>query len=110
MDTKYITAGVLAGLVVAGGLAASVSAQTAADATGLTEEQVIAIALAELPGEVQEVELERENGMQIYEIEILSADGIEMEVEIAAATGDVLEIEKDGDDDDHDDDDDDDDA
>ena len=100
MDTKYITAGVLAGLVIAGGLAASVSAQTAADATGLTEEQVIAIALAEVPGEVQEVELERENGMQIYEIEILSADGIEMEVEIAAATGDVLEIETDGDDDD----------
>ena len=100
MDKKYITAGVLAGLVMAGGLAASVSAQTAAEATGLTEEQVIAIALAEVPGEVQEVELERENGMQIYEIEILSADGIEMEVEIAAATGDVLEIETDGDDDD----------
>ena len=100
MDKKIITGGVLAGLVMAGGLAAAVSAQTVAAETGLTEEQVIAIALAEVPGEVQEVELEREDGMQIYEIEILSADGVEMEVEIAAATGDVLEIERDDEDED----------
>ncbi len=100
MDKKIITGGVLAGLVMAGGLAAAVSAQTAAAETGLTEEQVIAIALAEVPGEVQEVELEREDGMQVYEIEILSTDGVDMEVEIAAATGDVLEIERDDEDED----------
>ncbi len=104
MDKRMITGGVLAGLVMAGGLAATVSAQTVAAETGLTEEQVIAIALAEVPGEVQEVELEREDGMQLYEIEILTADGIEMEVEIAATTGDVLQIEAEGRDDGEDDD------
>lgn len=96
MDKKFITSGALIGLVVAGGIGAAVSAQTAATQTGLTEEQVIAIALMEVPGEVQEVELEREKGMQVYEIEILTPDGREMEVEIAANTGDVLEIEAEG--------------
>ncbi len=96
MNTKLITGGALTGLVLAGGLAGMVSAQSAASATGLSEEQIIEIALAEVPGEVVEIELEREDGMQVYEVEILTADGTEMEVEIAAGTGDVLEVEADG--------------
>ena len=67
-----------------------VSAQTAADAIGLTQEQVIEIALLEVPGEVTEVEQERHRGEQIFEIEILGADGVEMEVLIAAETGEIL--------------------
>lgn len=115
MNTKLIAAGSLAGLLVAGGLVGTVSAQTAAEETGLTAEEAIAIALSEIPGEVQELELELDDGMEIYEIEILSTDGDEMEIEIAAATGEILEIEMDGDghddgDDDDDDDDDEDDA
>lgn len=93
MNGKLIAGSALAGLVVAGGIAATVSAQTVAAETGLTEAQVIAIALEEVPGEVQEIELEREDGMAVYEVEILSADGAEMQVEIAAATGEVLEVE-----------------
>lgn len=96
MDKKFITSGALIGLVVAGGIGAAVSAQTAATETGLTEDQIIAIALLEVPGEVQEVELEREKGMQVYEVEILAADGREIEVEIAASTGDVFKIEAEG--------------
>lgn len=69
-----------------------VSAQSVADATGLTEEQVIEIALMEVPGEVVEVELERHRGRQIYEVEILSQDGAEMEVEINAETGSILKV------------------
>jgi len=95
------------GALMVGGAASMVSAQSAAAQTGLTEEQVIEIALSVIPGEVQEVELEREDGMQVYEIEILSANGSEMEVEVNALTGDVLEVEAE-DDDDHDDDHDDD--
>ena len=87
---------------MAGGIAATVSAQTVAGETGLSEEQVIAIALAEVPGEVLEIELEREDGMAVYEVEILSADGAEMEVEIAADTGEVLEVEAEEDDKDDD--------
>ncbi|MDJ0823127.1 MAG: PepSY domain-containing protein [Paracoccaceae bacterium] len=93
MGKKIVAGSALASLVLAGGIAATVSAQTAATETGLTEEQVIAIALMEVPGEVLEIELEREDGMQVYEIEILSAEGVETEIEIAAATGDILEIE-----------------
>ena len=96
MHRKLITGGALASLVIAGGIAGTVSAQTAASVTGLTEEQAIEIALMEVPGEVQEIELEREDGMQVYEISVLTVDGVEMEVEIAASTGDVLEIEKEG--------------
>jgi len=97
MVKKLITGGALIGLTVAGGVAVMVSAQTVANETGLTEEQVTAIALLEVPGEVQEVELERKNGTQVYEIAILSDDGQEKEIEIAAGTGDVLEIEAEGD-------------
>jgi len=96
MDTKLILGGALSGLVLAGGLAGMVSAQTVADATGLTERQIIEIALMEVPGEVQDIELERHRGMQVYEIEILAEDGEEMEVEIAAETGDVLKVRADG--------------
>ncbi|MEL6599594.1 MAG: PepSY domain-containing protein [Pseudomonadota bacterium] len=98
MDSKTLTSGALIGLMLAGGLAAAVSAQTAATETGLTEDEVIAIALAEVPGEVRDVELETEDGQQVYEVEIIGADGIEMEVEIAADTGDVLEVEAETDD------------
>lgn len=98
MDKKLIAGSALAGLVLAGGVFGAVSAQSVANATGLTEEQVIAIALEEVPGDVQEVELEREDGMRIYEVSIRAEDGSEVEVEIAADTGDVLqtEIDKDG--------------
>jgi uncharacterized membrane protein YkoI len=95
MNTKLIAGGALTGLVLAGSIAGMVSAQSVADATGLTEEQVIEIALTEIPGEVQEVELENRRGTQIYGIEILSADGEEMEVVIDAQTGDVLRVKAD---------------
>jgi uncharacterized membrane protein YkoI len=68
----------------------------------LTEMQAVEIALAEVPGEVQETELEREDGVLVYEIEILTADGVEMEVEINADSGEILEIEAEDDDDDDD--------
>ena len=105
MNKKLIIGGAVSSLVLAGGFAGMVSAQSVADATGLTEEQVIEIALTEVPGEVTEVELEREDGKQIYEIEILASNGMEMEVEIDAETGDVLEVESEEKDCDKDDDD-----
>ncbi|WP_108814344.1 PepSY domain-containing protein [Loktanella sp. Alg231-35] len=109
MKTKLIAGGALTGLVLAGGIAGMVSAQTVADATGLTEEQVIEIALMEVPGEVTDVEMERDDGQQVFEVEILGADGSEMEVYIAAETGEILEVAAEGDDNDcggdHDDDD-----
>ncbi|MCK0142765.1 PepSY domain-containing protein [Aliiroseovarius sp. F20344] len=96
MNTKLITVSALSGLILAGGIAGAVSAQSVADATNLTEEQVIEIALAEVPGEVTEVELEDRRGKQVYEVEITDADGVEKEVKIAADTGDVLKVKEDG--------------
>ena len=110
MNKKLFVGSALTGLVLAGGIAGSVTAQSAAVATGLTEEQIIEIALLEVPGEVTEVELERKRGTQFYEVEILGEDGVEMEVHIAAEDGDILRVKADdGDcDKDHDDEDDDD--
>ena len=106
MNTKLIAGGALSGLVVAGGIATMVSAQTAAEATGLTEEQVIEIALTEIPGEVIEIEEETNRRASYFEVEILAEDGTEMEVKIDAATGDILKVEAEGEgcDDDEDDD------
>ena len=106
MNMKLIAAGALSGLVLAGGVTTLVSAQTVAEATNLTEEQVIEIALSEVDGDVTEVELEQHRRKAIYEVEIEAEDGSEFEVKIAADTGDVLKVEAEG----HDCDDDDDDA
>ena len=93
MNTKLIAGGALSGLILTGVALGSVSAQSAADATGLTQEQAIQIALLEMPGAVQQIEREREDGADVYQIEILNADGQIFEVEIAVATGAVLEVE-----------------
>ena len=100
MNKKYVAGGALAGLVLTGALVGSVSAQTVADATGLSEEQAIEIALLEVSGEVQEIELEKEDGEMVYEIEIVRADGQEFEVEIAAVNGAIIEVEMEDDADD----------
>lgn len=96
MNTKHITGGALIGLVLAGGLTGMVSAQSAADATNLTEEQVIEIALMEVAGDVTEVDLEQRRGGAVYEVEVTAEDGSEMEVLIAADSGDVLKVKADG--------------
>lgn len=106
MNTKIIAGTAFTGLVLATGIAGMVSAQSAAEATGLSEEQIIEIALTEVPGDVLEVELEQHRGEQVFEIEILSEDGEEVEVEIAAETGDVLRVRAEGDGCDEDDEDD----
>ncbi len=98
MNKNFIAGGALAGLILTGGLAGMVSAQSAATATGLTEAQIIEIALMEVPGEVTEVDQENHRGKDIYEVEILAEDGTEMEVEIAADTGEVLKVKAEGED------------
>ena len=99
MEKKFVAGGALAGLIMTGALVGAVSAQSAAEATGLSEEQAIEIALLEIPGDVQEIELEKEDGALVYEIEILGDSGQEFEIEISADTGTVIEIEAEDDDD-----------
>lgn len=45
------------------------------------------------PGDVIEVELERDKGRWIYELEIIRADGALIELEIDASDGSLLSIE-----------------
>ncbi|MBV6657397.1 MAG: PepSY domain-containing protein [Devosiaceae bacterium] len=94
MKKTLVTTGLIASLLAATG-AGVVMAQSTATAPSLTAVEAIEIALAEVPGEVQEAELDRDDDLPVYEIEILTAEGVEMEVEINAETGEILEIEAD---------------
>ena len=69
---RSIRNAVLMGCMLAGMLACS--AQTS-DAPELPEDQLIAIALAAVPGQVTGVEREQQifNGQAIYEVDILTA-------------------------------------
>lgn len=98
MNKKLIATGLVASVLTTGGITGVAWAETKTGSPALTATQAIKIALAEVPGEVQEAELETEDGSQVYEIEILNAEGVEMEVEINAETGMILEIEVEDDD------------
>ena len=96
MNKNILVGGVVGSLILAGAVAGAAQVQTTGEPPALSEAAAIEIALAEVPGEVQETELEREDGKMIYEIEIIAAaDGKEMEIEIDADTGEVLEVEAD---------------
>ncbi len=60
---------------------------------------ILASASAERPGRVIEIELERDDGRWIYELEFVSPDGQLYEMEIDAASGTVLEVEREEEDD-----------
>jgi uncharacterized membrane protein YkoI len=47
------------------------------------------------PGRVVEVELEREDGMLIYEVELVTREGRLIEVEIDAVSGRIIELDED---------------
>lgn len=48
-----------------------------------------------VPGEVLKVELEKDDGAYVYEIEILRPDGKVQEVDVDASSGNILDIEGD---------------
>lgn len=56
---------------------------------------ILAAAEAEMPGRVIEVELERDDGRWIYELELVTEAGRLVEMELDGATGRVLEVEDD---------------
>lgn len=55
--------------------------------------RIMEIAQQAVPGEIVEVELDRDDGKLIYEIDILTQTGRLRQVEIDAETGAVLEVE-----------------
>ncbi|WCF09172.1 PepSY domain-containing protein [Paenibacillus thiaminolyticus] len=99
----------IAGLLLLGG---AVGAAAAADkANGavkrssygselLTSKQAEEIALREVNGDIRSVELKKENGRMVFEVEIRTADGRDdNEVTLDAVSGKVLQLEWDDDDD-----------
>jgi uncharacterized membrane protein YkoI len=60
---------------------------------------ILATAEASRPGRVIEIELDRDDGRWIYELELVSPEGFLYEMEIDAASGTILEVEREGDDD-----------
>lgn len=62
----------------------------------LSLRRILPLALHAVPGEVLEVELEREHGRLVYEIDILAHDGRVRTVILDASTGAVLGVEAGG--------------
>ncbi|RBI70905.1 peptidase [Roseovarius sp. TE539] len=59
---------------------------------------ILAAAAAARPGRVIELELERDDGRWIYELELVTPEGRLYEMEVDAATATVLELEREEDD------------
>ncbi len=57
--------------------------------------EIVATVGKRVPGDVLEVELEREDGVYVYELKILRKNGRVQEVEADAATGRIVAIEDD---------------
>ncbi|QKT02815.1 PepSY domain-containing protein [Ectothiorhodospiraceae bacterium 2226] len=53
-------------------------------------ERIAALARAYRPGRLLEVELEHEDGREVYEVELIDAEGVEWELTFDAYTGELL--------------------
>ena len=61
--------------------------------------QAIDIALSSVPGQIHELELEREDDIVAWEVELVSSkDGKEYEILIDASSGEVIKVEMEDDD------------
>ncbi|HEY7840439.1 MAG TPA: PepSY domain-containing protein [Gammaproteobacteria bacterium] len=95
---------VLGTVPVAAQTGASVGADEAEQARSLTDsgailplEQILERTKQEFPGRVIEIELDKEDGRYVYELEIVDPEGRVWELEIDAATGELIEKEREDD-------------
>jgi uncharacterized membrane protein YkoI len=61
----------------------------------ITIVDAINIALQQVPGQVVKAELETEQGLRVYEVDIITSQGIKYEVLVDVNTGGVLEVKLD---------------
>ena len=95
---KNVTVATIAGLVFLGTSAAH-SESLEQIAQEVTAKQAIDIALAAVPGQVHEVELEREDDRLVWEVELVaSQDNKGYEILISATSGEILEMDIDDED------------
>ncbi|MGG3452246.1 PepSY domain-containing protein [Domibacillus aminovorans] len=64
----------------------------------VTKEESIAIALKEVPGKVKDAELEDEDGVVVYTVDVIDDKGEEKEIVVDAKSGKVLKVEVEEDD------------
>ncbi|RDW13884.1 PepSY domain-containing protein [Paracoccus thiocyanatus] len=60
--------------------------------------EVLALLHRTHPGRVIEVDLDEDDGMMIYEVELVTEDGRLIEVELDAASGRILDLDEDDED------------
>lgn len=99
----------VAGLLLLGGAVGAAAAAGTANSSVkssqngshlLTSKQAEEIALQQVNGDIRSVELKKENGRTVFEVEIMTADGYDdNEVTLDAVSGKVLKVERDDDDD-----------
>lgn len=61
----------------------------------LSLEKIFAVARMVKPGRIVDVDLDKEDGRYVYEIELLDASGRVWEMEFDARTGELLQLEQD---------------
>ncbi|MEI3604515.1 PepSY domain-containing protein [Pseudogracilibacillus sp. SE30717A] len=59
----------------------------------ITIEEAMRIALERVPGQVVKVELEQRRGAWVYEVEILTPQGVKYEVKVDINTGAIVKVE-----------------
>ena len=77
----------------------STTNKTKVEKTFLSTDEVEKIALQEVAGVVEEIELERESGKAVYEVDI-EKDDIDYDLHIDAYSGEIYTIDRDDNDDD----------
>ena len=75
------------------GLDAAFARAAVRDGRILPLAQILDILRGAAEGEIIEIQLELEDGLLVYEFDLIGPDGHVFEVEIDAATGTVLEVE-----------------
>ncbi|VEF48208.1 peptidase propeptide and ypeb domain protein [Bacillus freudenreichii] len=102
MKRKFLI-GIITGLIILGG-AVGAGAAPKTDAKGVTSSDISLeaakeIALQEFGGKVESIELEKDNGHLVYEIELLlEKTGDEIDLDIDAKSGKVMNVEREKDD------------
>ncbi|WP_082918232.1 PepSY domain-containing protein [Oceanobacillus sp. Castelsardo] len=61
----------------------------------ITIVEAMDIAMQQVPGQVVKVELDMEKGRKVYEVDIVTSQGIKYEVSVDVNTGEVVEVELD---------------
>ncbi|MBM7607734.1 putative membrane protein YkoI [Lysinibacillus composti] len=101
---KYIISALAVGIIAGGGytfvnadIQDEENQAELAKQAQITEQEATKIALEKVPGTVNEVELENEDGLIVYEFEIVGEDGSEQDLDVDAKTGEIVKVEADDD-------------